>query len=402
MLNTSENKYIKFIKKWKYDLPNKNVLFDYKHICNDLLYQKEEILQETVNLLKTNIDLWAKKNSKIYEFKNQIINKENLLNKKTWYVDEMKNESAKMKTSGSTSKPFYYLRWNYFLDFIECENHYNLVLNEFNIKDNFNLMYFFDNEIYSKTKKITVNKNPKNFMEKHGTKNAIVHYVNFSLLQKSIGSFYKFIISYCIKNNIDVIYCPGSVTNSLCHYIKKYKIKNKICNLLSNSYEQILKSDIDFLIENNIVNNVCNHMRCWDGGATFFTCKYNTYHLLDNLSWCDEYENKLISTDYFSFPSPFVNYWNGDYCEIKSNYKRCECGRLYRPFKFLQSRPFAIKGYIVHDIYNNLIKLEINSIKQIKCDYNNIIIISNKEIELEKKNIMKKQFEKINFKFIVE
>jgi phenylacetate-coenzyme A ligase PaaK-like adenylate-forming protein len=143
-------------------------------------------------------------------------------------------------------------------------------------------------------------------------------------------------------------------------------------------------------------------MRCWDGGATFFTCKYNTYHLLDNLSWCDEYENKLISTDYFSFPSPFVNYWNGDYCEIKSNYKRCECGRLYRPFKFLQSRPFAIKGYIVHDIYNNLIKLEINSIKQIKCDYNNIIIISNKEIELEKKNIMKKQFEKINFKFIVE
>ena len=42
-------------------------------------------------------------------------------------------------------------------------------------------------------------------------------------------------------------------------------------------------------------------MRCWDGGATFLTCKDNNYHVLDNLSYCYEKENKLISTDYFSF-----------------------------------------------------------------------------------------------------
>jgi hypothetical protein len=403
MLNI-ESEYIKFIKKWKNKSPNKQVLIDYKKICKKLLYQKEEIVVEITKMLQSNISLWAKKNSNIYNKIDGIISKEDLLEKDDWYVPEFKNESCPMRTSGSTTSiPFHYLRWNKFLNFIECENHYDLVLDEFDIKNNFNLLFFFDNNNYNIKKNITIKKNPKSFMEKHGLKrDVVVHYVNFRSLQRSSQSFYKTILSRCLSHKIDVIFCPGSVTNSLCNYIKKNNINNKVCNLLSNSYEEILKSDVDYLNNNNLVDNICNHMRCWDGGATFFTCKYNTYHLLDNLSWCEEYENKLISTDYFSLPSPFVNYWNGDYCEIKNDYKRCDCGRLYRPFKFLRSRPFSVKGYAINEIYNKLKSLNINKVKQIKCYYNDIVVICDDDVEFEKKQILKKEFEKINFLFIKE
>ena len=403
MINT-ENKYAQFIKKWKNKVPSVDLLYDYKKICSNLLYEKEEIVLKVIEILKNNISAWSAIHSEPYKFNKNYYTKEDLLNKKNWYVGKMQSESSTMKTSGSTtSNPFYYLRWNNFFHLIECENHYDLILNEFNIKNNFNLLYFFDNNIYEKNKKITIKNGSKNFMECHGTKRkSTIHYVNFKKLQNSTKYFYKFLIEYAIYNKIDVIFCPGSVTNSICHYIKKYEVKNKICSLLSNSYEEILKNDVEFLIKNNLVDNVCDHMRCWDGGATFFTCKYKTYHLLDNLSLCYEIENKLISTDYFSFPSPFVNYWNGDYCEIKDKYERCECGRLYRSFKLLRSRPFAVKGYVINDIYHKLISMNVNTVKQIKCDFENVIIISKKQIETENKKSLIKQFEKVKFKFIVE
>jgi hypothetical protein len=105
-------------------------------------------------------------------------------------------------------------------------------------------------------------------------------------------------------------------------------------------------------------------MRCWDGGATFFTCKHQNYHLLDNLCWCDEKNKKLISTDYFSFPSPFVDYWNGDLCRLKNEYQRCDCGRLYRDFEFLENRPFSIKGRNILEIKE---KIKQYKIKEVRC-----------------------------------
>jgi hypothetical protein len=85
-------------------------------------------------------------------------------------------------------------------------------------------------------------------------------------------------------------------------------------------------------------------MRCWDGGATFFTCKFGTYHLLDNITSHKSIDNKLVTTDYFSLAAPFINYWNGDLCKIENEYLRCECGRLYHPFRMMENRPFALKG----------------------------------------------------------
>ena len=149
-------------------------------------------------------------------------------------------------------------------------------------------------------------------------------------------------------------------------------------------------------------DHVCDHMRCWDGGATFFTCKYKNYHLLDNLSWCEEADGKLISTDYFSIPSPFVRYWNGDMCSISKSYKRCECGRLYREFEFLENRPFSMKGTCLQDLKCRIAKINSKCIKQVRCGLNTIDIISSEEIPEGQRGEISKITDIFEFRFIVE
>lgn len=137
----------------------------------------------------------------------------------------------------------------------------------------------------------------------------------------------------------------GPVINRIAEYIKKHDFKKHFCYLLSHTSEFPILRDFEFLKSNGNISYNCDHMRCWDGGASFFTCKNGTYHLNDNFAWVIEGpDNKMISTDYFNLASPFINYWNGDLCEIDSEYRKCSCGRYYRPFKMLQNRPFALKG----------------------------------------------------------
>lgn len=63
-----------------------------------------------------------------------------------------------------------------------------------------------------------------------------------------------------------------------------------------------------------------------------FVCDHGTLHQADNYSYAFCEDGKLLRTDYFNVVSPFVNYWNGDVCENRTNgYRRCGCGQLYRP-----------------------------------------------------------------------
>jgi hypothetical protein len=133
---------------------------------------------------------------------------------------------------------------------------------------------------------------------------------------------------------------------------------------------------------------------------------------MDNLSWCIEKNNKLISTDYFSLASPFVNYWNGDLCKIDNNYKRCDCGRLYRDFEFLENRPFLIKGRNIIRIKEELSRF--NSIKEVRCSKNYLELVSNEEIGLSNQktietiinkllnNVEENERDIIKLKFLVE
>jgi len=393
-----------FIYKWdKKELPDKNVLYDYIPLCKSLLYEDENIVRETIEILKKNITLWSKKLSKVYSNDLPIFDKNNLGDKNNWYVKELLHESANMATSGSTTGlPFAYLRWEPFLYNIEAENHYDLILDEFEIKQSPDILYFFNTSMYDANTPVTVRSDSKNFMEHHGLKRkATTHYVNFKMFIDDKDNFLNLLLSHLVDNDIDVILAPGPAINSLCNYMRKNLISFELCNLLSNTNEKILHEDILFLFENR-VKNICDHMRCWDGGASFFTCKDHTYHLMDNLSWCEEIEEKLVSTDYFSLPSPFVRYWNGDYCKIENEYKRCECGRLYREFEFLENRPFSLKGVCFKDIKEKIGSMNIDQIKQVRCGLNTIDVVVSEKISSFLEREISKVSDKFDFRFIVE
>lgn len=397
MRNTQEIK--KFIEKWQnFHEPCSQILYDYKPICRDLLYHDEELVIKTLNILKKNIKEWANIHCPIYKNRTDSITDKYLLwHKDKWYVPHLSNQAAKMKSSGSTTgHQFDYLRWDPFLYFIEGTNHYDLILDEFNItKKDPHIMYFFQNQNHDKNLLVKKSNNSENFLEHHGiSRKSTIHYVNLQLQKKYEDLFFKHLFDYIEKNPIDVIFSNGPQINKLCDYLKKYKYNKKLCKLLSNTNEMILKKDHTYLLGNNHVTYICDHMRCWDGGATFFTCIQGRYHLLDNLSWCDELDTKLISTDYFSMPSPFVNYWNGDRCKIDKEYKKCECGRLYREFTFLENRPFAIKGNSFKEYKEKLLNCGISTIKQVVCNVNTIEINSSAELSTLEKQQVEKIFNK--------
>lgn len=378
-------------------------------ICENVLYEDEDILLDTIEILKQNIKNWALKNSPCYtELQNKkFVEKKDLLNKKTWFVNKVNYSS--MATSGSlTGEKFHYRRWEDALHFIECKNHYDLVLDEFDIKEDFNILFFLDIGLQHKDNNYIVKKNvSKNFMENHGLKrNPTIHYVNFDLYKKNKKAFFENLTTYLNDNTIDVTLSSGPCINSLCNYLFENKIKIKVSNLLSNTNEKLISKSIDFIYKNKTFNHICDHMRCWDGGATFFTCSHENYHLMDNISWSEEIERKMITTDYFSLSSPFINYWNGDYCKIQPKYKRCDCGRLYRDFIFLENRPFLIKGQNINKI-KEILK-EYKCIKEVRCNKEVLEVVVNKEINYFKKTIIEqvnkvlKAEEKVKIIFSIE
>lgn len=401
MRNTQDLK--EFVMKWKSaDFPSEHILYDYKPFCLELMFEDEELVRDVTYLLRKNIELWAKANSPVYKDNSNIKSKQDFLDKSKWYVHSKISESQPMATSGSMSgSPFSYLRWEPFLYFIEATNHYDLIMDEFDVKENPDVMYFFNTSRYEESKTVTVSSESDNFMEHHGIKRrANVHYVNFSLFQSDKSRFFKELIGYLCENKIDVMFAPGPSTNSMCHHLREEGVKRKIVGLLSNSNEKLMAEDASFLLD-GYLDDICDHMRCWDGGATFFTCKHRNYHILDNISWCEEVDGKLISTDYFSIPSPFVRYWNGDFCRISDTYERCECGRLYRDFEFLENRPFSLKGRSIIEIKDAMESLKIRNIKQVRCSAESVEIVSYSPIQEDQKQILRSKF-RFNFKFTVE
>jgi len=402
MRNTQAVK--EFLFKWKsLPLPSKEILYDYKPICRNLLYEDESLVRETTEILRKNIEEWAIAFSPVYSKRIDFVSKENLEDKDAWYVRSVTHETQPMASSGSTNgTPFRYLRWEPFLYFIEGSNHYDLVMDEFNISEHPKILYLFNSNKYDGSKLVTVRDDSTNFMEHHGTsRKAEVHYVNFKMLKENQSEFFGNISSYLESGEIDVIFAPGPSINSLCHHISKRNIKNTICRLVSNTNERLLPEDAAFLL-GGVSDHVCDHMRCWDGGASFFTCIHRNYHLMDNLSWCEEIEGRLISTDYFSIPSPFIRYWNGDRCRLADSYQRCECGRLYREFEFLENRPFSLKGACINELRRTIEKINSKSIKQVRCGLNTIDIISSEEISEFDKGEVLKTTDKFEFRFIVE
>lgn len=80
--------------------------------------------------------------------------------------------------------------------------------------------------------------------------------------------------------------------------------------------------------------DVRDEMRCWDGGATFYTCKYGNKHWVDYLAKTWIQDGKLWSSDFFNVCQPHINYCNGDVL-TRTYGAKCSCGQIITETKFV-------------------------------------------------------------------
>ena len=373
----------------------------------DLMKEDESTVRRVTEALRQNIEEWTSLNCPAYPLDKPYVEKSDLDSKEGWYVNKLSHESMEVGTTGSTSgNSFRYMRWHPAFHKIEWDYHYNLVLDEFNVKEEYNILYFFSDHFKSDgTEPIACFGSKSDLpMNNHGTsRSPITHYVNFPLYQKNHEEFFRYFFDYLERHEIDVVFTSPPQISSMCNYIRKLGVKKKIAGLLSSTGDRILPADARFLfVDNRYFDDVCDHMRCWDGGATFYTCKYRNYHLMDNLAWVEEIDGKMICTDYFNLASPFVRYWNGDYCRISKEYHRCECGRLYREFEFMESRPFSLKGVCMKDIKDGLKALRIPGIKEVRCSQSHLDVVSVIPIPDDDRKRIAALSDKFPFRFITE
>jgi hypothetical protein len=376
---------------------------DYLGICRDIMMGSESSLLDVLSLLRTNMENWALEHSQVYLRSKTFYSKEDLEDKSRWYVPSCKEDSVDSHTSGSsTGFHFMYRRMKSTFERLEWDNHYDMVLDEFGIGTTPHILYFFPNHFRkSENSVVFCDTNPQPYLNSHGRfRRPFVHYANFDLYKSRPELFFSELFQYLDKNSIDVFFSSGPQVNSMCHYTRKLGFACRMGRLLSQTNEVLLQEDANFLF--GYFDSICDHMRCWDGGASFFTCRFGNYHLMDNLSWCEDVEGRLISTDYFNFASPFVRYWNGDICSIGKNFLRCECGRLFREFEFLENRPFSLRGVNLKDLELRMAGLNINSIKQVRCYADSVNVISSNALSELEKNMISSLEPKFKFIFGVE
>jgi hypothetical protein len=398
------NNLDKFLSKWQnISRPSLELVNEYLLFCNQALMADETLFLEVVSLLRKNIEMWSHEYSEPYLKYKPFYCKEDLEDKRSWYVSLSEDDSVDTHTSGSsTGFHFTYRRMKSTFELIEWDNHYDMLLDEFSIRSNPNVLYFFPNYFKKiENQPIFLNSEPQPYLNSHGrSRKSIVHYANFDMYKSNPLEFFKALFDHISKNDIDVFFSSGPQINSLCYYIKKLGFNRRIGKLLSQTNEMLLQDDAKFLF--GYFDGICDHMRCWDGGASFFTCRFGNYHLMDNLSWCDELDGKIISTDYFNFSSPFIRYWNGDMCQISKKFSRCECGRLFREFEFLENRPFSLGGVCLGELRNKMMSLGIKGIKQVKCYVDSINIVSSRELSRDEKNSISDLEPSFFFKFSSE
>lgn len=365
--------------------------FYVKYICNNLMYTDPTTIICVRDKIKTGIIDYAKTYSKVYQNfnHNNFYTRKQLNNKEDWICKNIPSDRIlNQNTSGSTTgEPFEYYNDKKYFDTIQRLAEFDTILKEYDLFNKpLKILNLFKHPYNPKPKNFfleTKNHNKRKF-HSYGAENTTTYFVNWDEYIENSNGWHDQLLNLLSGNHFDIILSSGPVINILVRHIKKNNFTQNFAYLLSHTTEFPRIIDFEFLKTNNNISNYCDHMRCWDGGASFFTCKYGTYHLHDNLSWTIEGPNKkMISTDYFNMASPFINYWNGDLCEIINDYKLCECKRYYRPFKMLENRPFALKGPTkLTAIKKQIGVLEYkNKINQVQFENLDVNIYLNKSLE---------------------
>jgi hypothetical protein len=373
----------------------------------DLMSKDEATVRKCTDALRHNIEGWARVNSPKYPLDRPFVSKDDLADKNGWYAGAVAFESAEVGTTGSTTgNSFKYMRWMPAFEKIEWNHHYDMVLDEFGVRSDPHVLYFFSEHYKTDgSEPVACFGCPSHLnMNNHGSKRSpVVHYANFAQYQRDPEGFFRSLFEYLAENRMDVFFTSPPQISSMCNYIRKFGVTGRLGGLLSSTGDKISPADAYFLfVQNGYFDQVCDHMRCWDGGATFYTCRHRNYHLMDNLCWAEEIDGKMVCTDYFNLASPFVRYWNGDYCRIGKEYRRCECGRLYREFEFVESRPFSLKGVCMREIKEGMRSLDIPGIKEVRCCSNHLDVVSTRPIPHEDRVRIASLTDKFAFRFVVE
>lgn len=378
----------------------RSFLLAYAKIANSLMYQREESIHEITTYLKEQIIEQAKL-SPIYN-DDRIVTKFDLLDKPKWYIKGF--ESIENETSGSTGEPFRYLIWKDIYQIIENDNHYKAIADEFGIIGPINILYLHHDTIHPYSTEIAETYTTNNPLISHGLrKQATIHNViTNKRFYLNYYQYYEDIIKYATENKIDIIHAQGNTIAALVWNVKRLRWKKRICRLLSNTGSKLNKQDAIELQQNGNIAAWCDHMRCWDGGVTFFSCRYNTYHLLDNLAWAYTDGGRLISYDYFSLPSPFVNYWNGDYAEIANDYERCQCGRAFRRFEIRRTRSKISQISEVPAIQNAIADNLRTGIKRIEVVRKFMRIFTKHSLPFDQRQSITSLFPNVEIQFTVE
>jgi hypothetical protein len=373
------------------DLGYEESLEIYKLFCKSLMYQDPKVISLVVSKLCKGIENYSKNHSKIYQdhSEEKIYDRRNII-KDDWIVKSLSSDRmVKHNTSGSTTgEPFSFYcdkkHWSYIqknCEFDLIRKEYNLFNKELKI---LNLIKHPNNPKVKNFYLRTENHRPINMFSSFGAEKFETYFINWDNYMVNPEDWHKKLFGFLDSAPFfDIVLSSGPVINILNRHIKKYEFSKSFAYLLSHTTEFPRTEDFHFLKNNGNITHYCDHMRCWDGGASFFTCKFGTYHLNDNFAWVTQgSDNKLISTDYFNIAAPFINYWNGDRCKIENDYRKCECGRWYRPFKMIQNRPFALKGPKKLTLIKEQIgQLEFkNKISQVKFDGLEVIVYLNEEI----------------------
>ena len=396
-----------FIEKWRnFDAPSSDsIVDDYFVFCRDLLFLDEDTVGQVLSILTRNMEMWALEMSPVYKKSKVFYSKEDFEDRSKWYVNEVNRRSVDTQTSGSTTGfQFRYRRMSDSFERIEWDNHYDMVLDEFGVGANPSILYFFSHHSKkNENNAVFFDPDPQPYLNSHGrSRRSFVHYANFDMYKSDPEFFFSGLFEYLSKNPIDVLFSGGPQINSMCNHARKLGFSGVVAPLLSQTNERLLVEDADFLLGGGYCEKVCDHMRCWDGGASFFTCREGNLHLMDNLSWCEDIDGRLISTDFFNFSSPFVRYWNGDICLVGDVYSRCECGRLCRDFEFLENRAFSLDGVNLLILKSRMLGLRLGGIKQVRCYSDSLNVVSSRTLSDEEKNKIRSLESKFNFVFSVE
>jgi hypothetical protein len=392
-----ENVHRLHARRWS--LPYPEYARAFVPFANALQYEGPEVIKRICGHLREEITKFAYAHSKVYRGRNSI-NKGDLANKDEWYVPGFDVASA--ATSGSsTGQSFTYLRWNATFNEIEANQHYLAVLREFNQQHARHILYFMlDRPGEPGGTDLVRRLRTTDIMVSHGLKEkATVHEVikNFTYYF-NYHRFYEDLFEYLSYTPIDVVLAPAPVISALAWQARRLGYKRRIAPLLSTTGEKPQQEDLDFFKNSGLFDHWCDHMRCWDGGVTFYSCQYGVRHLIDGLAWAEEHDGKLVSTDYYSLPSPFVSYWNGDQCRISEHYQRCACGRHYREFKVSRTRPFSVNGLIsielaaVHD----------PRIKRMEADSHFLRVFTTESLESSLRSQIRSLYPNVMVNFITE